>query len=98
MGAQMIKTSGVSQQLEDIIARRREKLPLVDAQVQDWERLATEIAGLNQALEELEAHHPLPPELSAAIREFRARGLSQGIAEAIARLRIVHGRMARETI
>jgi hypothetical protein len=88
----------IREAIANVIARRREQLPQMEAKLEAWRVLDRRLGDLDAALDDMLLHPSTPVELRAAVADFRHRDLRQRVAECIARLVVVRGRMSRSTV
>jgi hypothetical protein len=93
-----VSTTLIREAIANVIARRREQLPRMEAKLEAWRILDRRLGDLDAALEDMLLHPSTPVELRAAVTDFRHRELRQRVAECIAKLLVVRGRMSRSTV
>lgn len=93
-----VNTTLVREAIAHVIARRREQLPHMEAKLEAWRILDRRLGDLDAALEDLLLHPSTPVELRASVSDFRHRDLRQRVAECVAKLLTVRGRMSRSTV
>lgn len=88
----------IREAIANVIARRREQLPQMEAKLEAWRILDRRLGELDAALDDMLLHPSTPVELRAAVTDFRHRDLRQRVAESISKLLVVRGRMSRSTV
>jgi hypothetical protein len=88
----------IQTQITSLLERRRQRLPLVQKEVERWQQLDQEIALLNAGVEELRNYPRAPAEVKQGLAGFQTEELRKDIAAAIGLLRILETRYARPTI
>ena len=88
----------IQTQITSLLERRRQRLPLVQKEVERWQQLDQEIALLNAGVEELRNYPRSPAEVKQGLAGFQTEEIRKDIAAAIGLLRILETRYARPTI
>jgi hypothetical protein len=83
--------------LARILDERRRLLPAIRAEVARWRAVDEQVAALAAAVDDLRAHRTTPDELRAALALPFAEA-REGAAEAVALLRVLETRFARDTV
>ncbi|MEZ4312379.1 MAG: hypothetical protein R3F14_30485 [Polyangiaceae bacterium] len=93
-----VSTHHIREAIAHVIARRREQLPHMEAKLEAWRTLDRRLGELDMALDDMLLHPATPVELRGAVSDFRHRDLRQRVAECVAKLLVVRGRMSRSTV
>ncbi len=92
------RTQMIREAIAQVIARRREQLPQMEAKLEAWRILDRRLSDLDSALEDMLLHPSTPVELRASVTDFRHRDLRQRVSECVSKLMVVRGRMSRATV
>lgn len=88
----------IQPQIASLLERRRNRLPLVQKEVERWKQLDQDIAVLNAVVDELRKHPRTPLEVKQSLAGFQTEEVRKDIAAAIGLLCVLETRYARATI
>lgn len=88
----------IADRVHAILTERSRRLPRIRADIGWWLVLDEQLGDLAVGVEELRHHPTTPDELRVGLAGFRVEELREGIAEAVALLRVLESRFSRSTI
>ncbi|MGH3612949.1 MAG: hypothetical protein ACRDRK_10220, partial [Pseudonocardia sp.] len=88
----------IADRVHTILTERIRQLPRIRADIGWWLVLDEQLGDLAVGVDELRRHPTTPDELRAGLAAFRVQELREGIAEAVALLRVLESRFSRSTI
>ncbi|MGH3568460.1 MAG: hypothetical protein ACRDRH_21020 [Pseudonocardia sp.] len=88
----------IADRVHAILTERTRQLPRIRADIGWWLVLDEQLGDLAVGVDELRRHPTTPDELRVGLAAFRVEELREGIAEAVALLRVLESRFSRSTI
>lgn len=88
----------VSARIQAILDDRRRSVPQVRAEIEWWQRVDAQLADVAAAVRALRDHQSTPAELREALAGFRVEEAREGVADAVALLRVLESRFSRATV